>query len=216
MSVSLIIMFFLNSISLGIGLAMDAFSVSIANVLNEPEMKKRKMVGMALTYGLFQFFMPMIGWVCVHTIVEKFKSFQKFIPWIALILLLYIGGKMLIASIMENKAKKSEEENKEAGEGDAEKNGTVKVLTLATLLIQGLATSIDALSVGFTISDYKLISALACCFIIGLVTFAISFMGAVAGKKLGEKFTGKAGITGGIILIAIGIEIFVKGFFFPG
>src|SRR5574344_1868932 len=198
------LLFFLNSILLGVGLSMDDFSVSIANALNEPEMRCNKMYGIAGTFGFYQFAMPMIGWVCVHTIAERFKSFQKFIPWIALILLLYIGGKMIIECIKEHKAQK---ENDNA----AEKKST---LTFGTLMIQGIATSIDALSVGFTIAGYNTAAALVSSLIIAVVTFIICMVGLLIGKKVGEKLSGKAEIFGGIILIAIGIEIFVKGVFF--
>ena len=80
-------LFFFNSIFLGIGLAMDAFSVSLANGLNEPYMKARKMCLIAGVFGFFQAFMPMTGWICIHTIVRYFSFFENFIPWIALILL---------------------------------------------------------------------------------------------------------------------------------
>ena len=134
--------FFFNSALLGVGLAMDAFSVSLANGLNEPKMKKNKMCGVAGVFAFFQALMPMIGWVCVHMLVQYFKVFEKFIPWIALILLLFIGGKMLIDGI-KNK------------DGEVEKTG----VGLAALFVQGVATSIDALSVGFTISEYGFVMA---------------------------------------------------------
>ena len=188
--------FVVNSILLGIGLAMDAFSVSLANGLNEPGMHKKKMCAIAGTFGFFQALMPMTGWVCVHTIIEYFKMFEKFIPWIALILLLFIGGKMVKEGIQD-------------GAEEAEK---AKVGALA-LLVQGIATSIDALSVGFTIAEYDFIMALACSLIIAVVTFVISFAGLILGKKFGTKFSNKATILGGAILIAIGIEIFVSGVF---
>jgi len=190
-------LFFFNSAALGIGLAMDAFSVSLANGLHEPEMKKGRMSLISGVYAFFQFAMPLIGWICVHTIVEYFKAFEKAIPWIALILLLYIGGKMIIESIRE---KESDDE-------------FVK-LSFGTLIIQGIATSIDALSVGFTISDYGFIMALVCALIIAVVTFGICYGGLSIGKRFGTKLAGKAGILGGSILILIGIEIFVKGIFF--
>ena len=91
--------FFLNSVLLGVGLAMDAFSVSMANGLHDPKMNKGTMCKIAGTFGIFQAAMPMIGWVCVHTIVELFSSFETLIPWIALALLSYIGGKMLMDGI---------------------------------------------------------------------------------------------------------------------
>lgn len=192
-------MFFINSVLLGIGLAMDAFSVSLTNGLNEPKMKIGRMSFIAGVYAFFQFAMPMIGWLCVHTIVNIFSSFQKFIPWIALILLLYIGGKMLIEAIL-NKEEKTDEETKK--------------LTFAALILQGVATSIDALSVGFTIESYGAIMAFVASMIIAVVTFGICMGGLKIGKKVGTKLSNKAGILGGIILIGIGIEIFVKGIFF--
>ncbi len=190
--------FFINSILLGVGLAMDAFSVSLANGLNEPKMKAGRMSLIAGVFAIFQAAMPMIGWTCVHTVVQYFSVFEKFIPWIALILLLYIGGKMLIEGI-----KGGDEESEEA-----------KKLTFGALMIQGVATSIDALSVGFTIADYNFVMALVCALIIAAVTFAICIAGLIIGKKVGTKLAGKANILGGVILIGIGIEIFVKGVFF--
>lgn len=187
--------FFFNSILLGAGLAMDAFSVSLANGLNEPKMKKLKMLAVSGVFSVFQFAMPMIGWICVSAIAQYFNAFQKLIPWIALALLGFIGGKMLYEGIVN---KDSEEEKPAVG--------------LSALLVQGVATSIDALSVGFTIADYSLSEALLSCFIIGAVTFVICFAGIAIGKKAGTALAGKAGILGGLILIFIGLEIFIKSF----
>ena len=198
------LIFFVNSVLLGVGLAMDAFSVSIANALSESSMKKSRMCFIAGVYAFFQFAMPMIGWICVHTIVEYFKSFEKFIPWIALLLLLYIGGKMILEAV-----RGAPEDEKSDGSAN-----TVAKLTFATLLIQGVATSIDALSVGFTIADYGLLMALAASLIIAAVTFAICMTGLLIGKKAGDKLGSKATLIGGFILVGIGIEIFVKGVFF--
>lgn len=189
--------FFFNSILLGAGLAMDAFSVSLANGLNEPWMRRSKHVGIASIFSVFQFLMPLIGWICISTIAQYFTAFEKFIPWIALFLLCGIGIKMIFESII----------NKDSSEDEKPTVG------IGALLIQGVATSIDALSVGFTISDYILAEALLSCAIIGLVTFALCFIGITLGKKAGTKFAGKADILGGAILIIIGIEIFAKSFF---
>lgn len=189
--------FFFNSILLGIGLAMDAFSVSLANGLNEPCMKKRKMFSIAGIFAFFQALMPLLGWVCVHTVLEYFTAFEKLIPWIALILLSFIGGKMLIEGI------------KSKGECECEKKG----VGFAALLVQGVATSIDALPVGFTIAELGFWSALLEAVIIGALTFFICFGGIFIGKKAGTSLAGKAGIFGGAILIFIGIEIFVSGVF---
>ncbi|MBR3144332.1 MAG: manganese efflux pump [Clostridia bacterium] len=187
--------FLVTAISLGIGLAMDAFSVSMANAMIENNMKKRRMSFIAGVYAAFQFLMPLLGYFAVRFAAEKFEAFERAIPYIALLLLLYIGGKMLIDGI-----KKRDEE-------------AVKVLDTKTLLMQGVATSIDALSVGFTISAYSANDAVLASAIIALVTFIICFTGLIIGKKFGHLLKNKAHILGGIILIAIGIEIFIKGVF---
>lgn len=189
------ILFIVNSMLLGVGLAMDAFSVSLANGLNEPKMSIRRMCAIAGVFAFFQAAMPMIGWVCVHTIVQYFRAFEKLIPWIALALLGYIGGNMLHDGI------KGGEEEESSGVG------------IAALMMQGVATSIDALSVGFTIADYGFIMALVCALIISAVTFVICMGGLILGKKFGTRFAGKATILGGVILIFIGLEIFVTGIF---
>ena len=190
------LLFFFNSILLGVGLAMDTFSVSLANGLNEPHMRAKKMCIIAGTFGFFQAFMPMAGWFCVHTIVEYFKAFEKFIPWIALFLLLYIGGKMVWEGLY--------------GEEEAEE---VVRLEAAGLLMQGIATSIDALSVGFTIADYGFVMALVCSLIIAATTFCISYSGLIIGKKFGTRFADRATVFGGVILVFIGLEIFITGIF---
>ncbi len=184
--------FFFNSILLGIGLAMDAFSVSLANGLREAKMPRRKMCAVAGVFAAFQALMPLLGWLCVHTIVQYFRAFEKFIPWIALALLGWIGGKMLLEGL------RGEEPEESEGVG------------LAALLVQGVATSIDALSVGFTISEYNAVMALVCAIIIAVVTFFICLGGLMIGKKFGTRLAGKAGIMGGVILIFIGLEIFIS------
>ena len=189
--------FFFNSILLGIGLAMDAFSVSLANGLNEPKMSGKKICGIAGVFAFFQALMPILGWVLIRTLCNYITQFEKMVPWIALILLGFIGGKMLIEGI---KNQDSEEESAGVGFG--------------ALIIQGIATSIDALSVGCTISEYGVFMALVCALIIAFVTFWICVGGLIIGKKFGTKFAGKASILGGGILIFIGLEIFIKGVFF--
>ena len=186
-------LFIINSLLLGVGLAMDAFSVSLADGLGEPKMRRFKACAIAGAFAFFQALMPMTGWVCVKTIVGYFTKLQKAVPWIALLLLLYIGGSMLVEGL-------------KGGENEKAVRLTPKIL-----LIQSIATSIDALSVGFTIADYSLASALVCVLLIGAVTFVICTAGLEIGKRVGTKFSGKASILGGIILIGIGIEIFVTG-----
>lgn len=185
--------FFFNSALLGAGLAMDAFSVSLANGLNEPRMSRRRMCAVAGTFAFFQWLMPLLGWLCVHTLVERFAAFQRFVPWIALFLLLYIGGSMLREGL------RGGEETERAGVG------------VGALLMQGVATSIDALSVGFTIAAYGAGAALVCALVVAGVTFALCVGALKLGRVAGTRLAGKASILGGVILILIGVEIFVNG-----
>lgn len=187
--------FIITSILLGVGLAMDAFTVSLANGLNEPHMAKKRMCSTAGVFAFFQFIMPLTGWICVHTILQLFNKFAVLIPWIALILLCLIGGSMLKEGFSKDVAGQEEE------------------VSHGKLIMQGIATSIDALSVGFTIADYSLMPALGASLIIGIVTFFICLAGLYFGKKFGMKLAGKASILGGVILILIGFEIFVTGVF---
>ena len=181
----------IQSIALGVALAMDAFSVSMANGLNDPGMSKKKLCTIAGTFGGFQFAMPMIGWFCVTTIKELFSKFEMFIPWIALILLAVIGGKMLMDGIR----------------GDRPEEGSSSELSGKMLFLQGVATSIDALSTGFTTAEYNIFEAFISSLIIAVVTFFICVAGVKLGKKFGLHLAGRAQILGGVILILIGLKI---------
>lgn len=183
--------FFVKSILLGIGLAMDAFSISLANGLNELNMKKNKILLIAGVFAFFQALMPILGWICVHTIAEYFEVFEKMIPWIALILLGYIGAKMIIDGIKNNQSE-------------------IVGVGLYALFVQGIATSIDALSVGFAIEEYSAIKAMVSAAIISVITFDICFFGLIIGKKFGTKFSDKTSVLGGTILAVIGICIFIR------
>lgn len=184
-------LFVCNSILLGVGLAMDAFSVSIANGLAEPRMRPLKCTAVAGAYSFFQFLMPMIGWLLVRTVVGWFGVIERFVPYIALALLLFIGVKMIVDCV------RGKEEDE------------MRRLTVGVLLLQGIATAIDALSVGFTLAEYELPSALTASLMIAAVTFVICLFGLWIGKRFGSIFK-HAEVVGGIILILIGIEIFVK------
>lgn len=189
--------FVLESALLGLGLAMDAFSVSLANGLREPRMRPGRMSGIAGVYALFQYLMPLLGWFCVHTVVELFSSLERLIPWIAFGLLGWIGGKMLLEGLRERR-------DPAAAPADRRLSG-------GALLTQGLATSIDALSVGFTIEQYSFGAANLAALIIGGVTFVICMTGLAIGKKAGTKLSRSASLLGGVILIAIGFKIFLEG-----
>ena len=189
------------SLGLGVGLAMDACAVSMSNGLNEPQMKFGKAFAIAGTFAFFQALMPMIGWVCVSLVVGQFQQFAQWIPIIALALLVFIGGKMLHDGV-----------NNKTDSGDNRHR-----LTFGVLIVQAIATSIDALSTGFSLvdiagNDWGL--ALLSAGIIAVVTFAICIGSVYLGKRFGTKLGNKAQIVGGVILIAIGVEIFVNGMFF--
>ena len=183
--------FIFNSVLLGVGLAMDALSVSVADAMREPGMRKRKALLIAGAFGLFQCMMPLIGYFCVQRIAEMFHSFEPAIPWIALILLVLIGGKMILEGI---RGEDAEEGNSGAGAWE--------------VLLQAVATSVDALSVGFAIAGYTVGMALAAGGIIGLVTFLSSCGGILIGFRFGRGLASRASIVGGCILIAVGLEIF--------
>ena len=187
--------FVVKSLLLGVGLAMDAFSVSLVSGLSEPKMKVGRMCGIAAVFAAFQAIMPMIGWVCVHSLVSYFNAFAPFIPWIAFVLLAFIGGKMLIEGL-----KPCSEE------------AALCKMSIGMLLLQGVATSIDALSVGFTISDYNLIEALWAVMLIAVVTFIICLVGVFLGKKFGTCLAGRANVLGGVILVGIGCWMLIKHF----
>ena len=183
-------LFFLNSILFGAGLAMDAFSVSVTEGLQTPDMTRRQRTLIAGTFALFQTLMPLLGWLLVHTILQLFEHLHKFIPWIAFLLLLYLGIRMIL------ERRKKREENVRIHKG--------------RLLLEAVATSIDALSVGFTIADVPFVMAMVEALIIGLVTYVICNGGVLLGRKAGTKLIGEASLLGGVILIAIGLEILIK------
>ena len=197
----------ITSVLLGVGLAMDAFSVSVANGLADSGMKAGRMFSIAGTFAGFQFLMPMIGWLLVTEAARMFKWFSPLIPWIALVLLLIIGGGLLKDGVEELRASKT------GGTAEDDQPDDAK-LGFWALMMQGVATSIDALSVGFTTAAYNTMQALLSSLIIGVVTLFICLAGLRIGRRLGELLAGRASILGGLILIGIGLEIWIKGVFF--
>ena len=191
-----------SSVLLGVGLAMDAFSVSLANGLNEPKMNLKKVFAISGIFAFFQALMPLIGWVAISGFLEIFDKFKPFIPWISFILLCFIGGKMLYDSIKSN----SDEEEQ------------IKKLTIGTLLVQAIATSIDALTAGINLAkDYSLgqyIYVIISVCIIAVLTFGICFCGVKLGQKMGTRLSSKAGILGGSVLIFLGLKIFITDILF--
>ena len=195
MSESLVFLF--NSIMMGLGFSADEFSVSVINGVSEPDMRRKKMFVISGIFAVFQAIMLLIGWICIHTISTWFQSFGFFIPWIALILLVYAG----IKAIREGMYKKEH----------AEESEDCTISSWMDIIIQGIATSIDTLMAGFTVAEQGIVQALETALIIGVITFIVCFIGVAGGKKIGTRYAFKADIVGGIILILLGINIFLNG-----
>ena len=177
---------------LGLALAVDAFVVSFSYGLILKRNRWRNAVSLGAATGLGQFVMPVAGWYGTNLVHGYIESIDH---WIAFILLGIIGGKMLIDGI------KAE---------DDEETGEFK-LDLKELFLLAIATSIDALSVGFTTAGYGLVMAVVCSLIVAVVTFVICETGLCLGKTLGTKLSGKADVLGGVILIGIGIVSWGRG-----
>lgn len=193
--------FIIESILLGVGLAMDASAVSMTNGMKYKNINIKKIFLIAFMFGFFQALMPFIGYL----LGSQFTSFLgKFTPYIALILLGYVGGKMLYDGIKNN-------QNKDDLNNIEKENDSLKY---KTLFVQAIATAIDALSVGIVMINYKFSELLISITIIAIVTFILSFISVFLGKKFGVLLNDKAEILGGIILMSIGLEIFISGVFF--
>ena len=185
--------FIVRSLFLGIGLAMDATCVAMTNGLKYPKLKIRHALLISFMFGFFQALMPLIGYL----LGVSFSEFlTKFTPIIALVLLTIIGGKMLLEGFEKK-----------------EKDEEVKQFNFPMLLVQAIATAIDALSVGIIMIDYKFNELIIALILIAVVTFVLSFIAVFLGKKFGVLLNNKAEILGGVILIVIGLEIFISGMF---
>lgn len=189
----------------GISLSMDAFAVSICNGMVYRDLNKRKALSMPLTYGLFQAIMPIIGFYVGLAFLSYIEAYDH---WIAFVLLLFIGGKMVFDGIKELRA--------------PEEEITPKRYSFPEVFIQGIATSIDALAVGFSLNAMLNIPEIVnvqawawlCVCLIGVITFIITLVGVIIGIKVGKLFRKKAcvaEIVGGLVLVAIGIKILVEG-----
>ena len=175
-------------IVIGMGLAMDAFAVSVCKGLSMKKMNWKNAIIIALYFGIFQAIMPVIGFFFGTT----FSSFVSSVDhWIAFILLAIIGGNMINDSSDDELEKRNDN------------------VDIKTMLLLAIATSIDALAVGITFAFLKA-NLVQSIIIIGLITFVISITGVKIGNKFGDKFQNKAELIGGIILIIIGLKILLE------
>lgn len=180
------LMFILKSIMLGVGLSMDAVAVSMTNGLQRPKMSERKKAFIAFTFGLFQFFMPLIGFFVVTSFARLAPILMRYVAVISNIILLYLSAKMLIGGLREKKEERTEEKKE-------------------SLLLQAVGTSIDALSLGFTFSHDPTPEVFVSTLIIGAVTFSLSYIALFVGKKFGTIYAGKADVVGGVVLALVAI-----------
>lgn len=185
---------------IGVSLSMDAFAVSICDGMIYSDLNKKKGAVMPITFGLFQAAMPLIGFFLGTLFLEYIETYDH---WVAFILLLIIGGKMIFDGIKEIRHPDVEIERKKFSVGE--------------VVIQGIATSIDALAVGISMlamDGITKITVWGYAAFIGAITFCISLVGVVIGRKVGKLFKNKASIAeivGGVVLIAIGLKILIEG-----
>ena len=187
--------FLLTSLGLGLALSMDAFSISLADGLCYPHMKKSFTMIIPISFAFFQLTMPLLGWFCIHTISSIYTQFEKLVPVIAIILLLFIGGKMLLETVKP-----------------PDTTCPTESLSFHKVFFQGVASSLDALSVGFTISSYSFASAFLASSIIACVTFLLCSIGLHCGKLAGLQYSRASSILGGSILILIAGNVFISNF----
>ena len=175
-------------IFIGIGLAMDAFAVSVCKGLSMKKINWKNAIIIAIYFGIFQALMPVVGYflgTAFSSIVESVDH------WIAFILLAAIGGNMI----------------KESTDDEVEKRNDN--VDFRTMIVLAIATSIDALAVGVTFAFFK-VNLILAIVLIGIITFALSILGVIIGNKFGDKLQNKAELTGGIILILIGLKILLE------
>ena len=194
---------FLELLLLAIGLAMDAFAVSIGNGLSMKKQNPKAALAIAFSFGLFQALMPTLGYFLGSAFEDIIRQFDHFI---ALIFLGFIGGKMIFDGIKELIADKK---------GKTEEIPEFH-LSFGKLMIQAVATSIDALIVGVSFAALPDVNIWTAVLLIGIVTFAISLIGVFSGKKFGQLLGSKAEIFGGLILVGIGLKVFIEHVFFGG
>ena len=185
-------MTFFSLLLISIGLAMDCFAVSFSVGAGQKGLRLPPVLAMAFSFGFFQAFMPVLGWFGGEMVVQYMAQFDH---WIACSILGFIGGKMIVDAVRPQ----------------PDQNNSIDITKIGTLLLLSIATSIDALAVGFTFSVMQEVDIWFAVAIIGLVSFALSLLGVFLGKNISKVFKpAYAQIMGGIILVCIGLKILVE------
>ena len=190
----------LELIIIAVGVSMDAFAVSVCKGLSCPEKTRKTALLCGIWFGLFQMIMPLIGYLIGSVFAGMIERFDH---WIAFVLLLFIGGKMIIEALSKKGLPLEADDNEE------DKND----LSISKMLLLAIATSIDALAVGVTFAmvETNIFIAIS---LIGIFTFSLSFIGALIGKHFGEKHRKVATFIGGLVIVLIGVKILIEHLFF--
>lgn len=206
---------------LSVALAMDACAVAMTNGMSNPKLSHGKALLIGGLFGLFQFLMPLIGYFITGIIADAFLSvFESISAWVSFGLLAFLGIKMLIEGIREGAEEKRcrcENEDGTCSNVSAKLDEKEEKLSLGKLLMQAVATSIDALAVGVSLQMAAISSTGLAMGVwgatatIGVITLALSFGAVYLGKLIGDKLADKAEILGGIVLIGIGLKILIEG-----
>ena len=206
---------------LGVALSMDACAVGMTDGMTHPKMPLHRVTFIAFLFGFFQFLMPLIGYYITGLLADAFLStFEKISAWVSFALLAYLGGKMVFDAVCEwreAKAEKSKTDGTCTGlSEDACPLCLKKELGFGQLLMQAIATSIDALAVGVTLQMAALSTGLSlgawgATGVIGVITMSLSFGAVFIGKLIGNKLADKAEFIGGLVLVGIGVKILLEG-----
>lgn len=183
----------INSFLLALGLGVDSFSISLVNGISYPSNNKKNQLVQSLIFGICQSIMPFTGYILLVYFSNKLTIITTISPYISLVLLSYLGIKLIFESFKNEDIK--------------EKNDK---LTISTLILQGVATSIDAVSCSFSMINLSMFEAVLEIIIIGIITVILSYIALNLGKEIGKKVEKYSQIIGGVILILIGIILFIK------
>ena len=189
-----------------ISMSVDAMTVNATNGLNEKGMRLVKMILISLSFGFFQFMMPTLGYFVGYLFREQLT---KWIPWIAFGLLLFLGLKSFLDWLKEYRERKKEKEALLKGEEVPEREE--KKITIADILVQSIATSIDALCIGFVYMSYAIPDAMIVFTIIGITTFVLSFLCVFLAKQIAGPLEKWAGLIAALVFVGIGIKILLEG-----
>ena len=184
----------INSFLLAIGLGVDSFSISLVNGISYPNLNKQDHFIQSFIFGICQSIMPFTGYLLLVYFSNKLSILKTVSPYVSLVLLSYLGVKLILESFKNNEIEKANQK-----------------LTIFTLILQGIATSIDAVSCSFSMISLTMLEAIIEIVIIGIVTIGVSYLALNLGKEIGKKIEKYSQLIGGIILILIGIILFIKG-----